>query len=762
MTVAETARGSEAAPFVRPDGKEKVTGSGRYTADLSLTGQLHAKFRYADHTHARIVSIDASRARAIPGVLAVLTHEDVPDVLYGDLVQDRRLFARERVRFEGDIVAAVAALTPEIAAAAAAAIEVEYEPLRPVSDIEAALAEDAPLIHEDWESYEADENLGLNGNVLGYSTVVKGDADAAIEEADVVVKGRYVTDSSQGAPIEPRALLAQWQGDHVTVWSSTQVPYAARAGVAHVLQIPQSHVRVVVPLLGGGFGSKCDFHYEGHVAALARAAGRPVKLVFSREEEFVAPDHRREGMVIELETGARKDGTLVARRGRLVLDGGAYCGEGGFFAQIAAMHACGPYVIENVNVESTLVYTNNQPSGSIRAPTAPQVCWAVEQHMDELAAALGIDPVDLRRRTLVEEGSEGPTRQVFGPIGMKATLERAVEMIAPDGELAEDEAIGVSCGWWPSFGNPSGAYVKLNADGSGTIVTGAQENGSGAVMALPLLAADVLGMEPSAFSILYQDTEAAPFDAGSSGSQTTMNNGRAVVEAAREVREKLLDLAAEQLEVDREDLELADGQVRVAGAPSKAVEITELAGSGEPLLGKGSGPVPEAPACDAQGCLGRLGMESFLEPQVFTHAARVKVDRETGVVRVLHVAAAHDSGVILNRIGADGQVFGGIVMGIGQALLEVSQLDEDGRQRNPHLLDYKLVTASDAPRIDVDWIETPAQNGGPKGSKGVGEPPTVPTPGAIANAIARAVGARVTELPMTPERVWAAMQQNGR
>ena len=249
----------------------------------------------------------------------------------------------------------------------------------------------------------------------------------------------------------------------MTIWSSTQVPYAARAGVAHVLQLPQSHVRIVVPLLGGGFGSKCDFHYEGHVAALARAAGRPVKLVFTREEEFIAPDHRREGMVIELETGARKDGTLVARRGRLVLDGGAYCGEGGFFAQMAAMHACGPYVIENVNVESTLVYTNNQPSGSIRAPTAPQVCWALEQHMDELAEALGLDPVELRRRTLFEEGSEGPTRQVLGPIAVRETLERALELIAPDGDLPEDEAIGVACGWWPSFGNPSGAYVKLNA-----------------------------------------------------------------------------------------------------------------------------------------------------------------------------------------------------------------------------------------------------------------------------------------------------------
>ena len=752
MNVAET----EPTPFLRPDGKEKVTGSGRYTADLSLTGQLHAKLRYADHTHARIVSVDASRARALPGVLAVLTYEDVPDVLYGDLVQDRRLFARDYVRFEGDVVAAVAALTPEIAAEAAAAVEVEYEPLPAVSDIEAALADDAPLIHADWESYEGDEELGRHGNVLGYSTIVKGDAEAGMAEAEVVVKGRYVTDASQGAPIEPRALLAQWQGDKVTIWSSTQVPYAARAGVAHVLQLPQSHVRIVVPLLGGGFGSKCDFHYEGHVAALARAAGRPVKLVFTREEEFIAPDHRREGMVIELETGARADGTLVARRGRLVLDGGAYCGEGGFFAQMAAMHACGPYVIENVNVESTLVYTNNQPSGSIRAPTAPQVCWALEQHTDELAETLGLDPVELRRRTLFEEGSEGPTRQVLGPIAVRETLERALELIAPEGDLPEDEAIGVACGWWPSFGNASGAYVKLNADGSGTIVTGAQENGSGAVMALPLLVADVLGMDPADFSILYQDTEAAPFDAGSSGSQTTMNNGRAVVAAAGEVRDMLLDMAAKRLEVAREDLELADGHVRVVGAPDRAIEISALAGSGERLIGKGSGRPPKNPPCDAEGCLGRLGMESFLEPQVFTHAARVKVDRETGVVRVLQVAAAHDSGTIVNRIGASGQVYGGVVMGIGQALLEVSQLDADGRQRNPHLLDYKLVTAADAPRIDVAWIETPAVNGGPLGTKGVGEPPTVPTPGAIANAIAQVVGSRITELPMTPERVWAA------
>jgi CO/xanthine dehydrogenase Mo-binding subunit len=744
--------------FVRPDGKEKVTGGGRYTADLDLTGQLHARFRYADHTRARILSIDTSRARSLPGVLAVLTHDDVPDVRYGVMVKDRRLFAKDEVRFEADVVAAVAALTPELAAQAVALIEVEYEPLPPLSDVEAALAPGAPLIHEDWGSYEGDDTLGRDGNVLGYSTVVKGDADAAMASADVVVSGRYVADGSQGAPIEPRAIVAQWQGDRVTVWSSTQVPFAARSGIAHVLQVAESNVRVIVPLLGGGFGAKCDFHFEGHVAALARAAGRPVKLVFSREEEFVAPDHRREGIVIELETGARRDGTLVARRGRLVLDGGAYCGEGGFFAQLAAMHACGPYVIENVGVESTLVYTNNQPSGSIRAPTAPQMCWAVEQHMDELAQALDIDPVELRRRTLIEEGAESPTRQVFGPLGMKETLERAAELIGYGDELPPGEAIGFACGWWPSFGVESGAYVKLNADGTGTIVTGAQENGSGAVMGLPLLAAEALGMKPEDFSILYQDTDAGPWDMGSSGSQTTFNNGRAVVAAAREVRGRLLELASERLEADVEDLELVDGAVSVKGAPTTAVSIAELAGTGATIIGKGAGRVPEAPASSPDsGCIGRLGFESFLEPQLITHAAHVRVDRETGVARVLRVAAVHDSGRILNPVGANGQVYGGVVMGIGQALTEGTQLDEDGRQRNPHLLDYKLPTASDVPDIDIAWVETPALDGGPGGSKGMGEPPCVPTAGAIANAIALATGARVRQLPMTAERVWEAL-----
>jgi CO/xanthine dehydrogenase Mo-binding subunit len=744
--------------FVRPDGREKVTGAGRYTADLVTAGMAHAAFRYADHSHARILRIDTSRARAVPGVSAVITQDDLPDVRFGGLVQDRTLFAKDVVRFEGEIVAGVAALTETAAAEAARLIEIEYEPLPALTDFVAAMEPGAPLVHADWGSYERDEQMVADGNTISYSTIVKGDVDAAMAEADVVVKSLYESDASQGVPIEPRAVLADWRGDEVTIWSSTQVPYAARDGVAQTLQIPAANVRVIVPLLGGGFGAKCDLHFEAQVAALARAARRPVRLVFSREEEFRAIAQRREGIVMEFETGAMRDGGLVARRARLVLDKGAYCGEGGFLGQMAAMHACGPYVIGAVFVESFLNYSNRQPSGSVRAPTAPQVCWGLEQHMDEVAHELGIDPVELRRRTLIEGGDEGPTRQIFDEIGVKQTLERAVEMIGYGRELPDDEAIGVAVGWWPSAPAPSGAYIHLNGDGSGTIVTGAQENGSGAVMAMPTFVAEELGMDPENFTLLYQDTAAANWDMGSCGSQTTFNSGRAILAAAADVRDQLLDAAAAELEADREDLELADGHVRVKGSPDRSVSIADLAGAGT-IHGKGSGEVPEVPAGDTGGCVGRLGSETFAAPQLITQAAHVKVDRETGVVRVLKVAAAHDSGMILNRMGADGQVTGGVVMGVGLALSEGTQFDDDGRQRNPHLLDYKLVTCSDAPAIEVDWVEIPTPNAGPRGSKGVGEPPQVPTAGAIANAIAKVVGAHVRQLPMTPERVWAAASE---
>ncbi|MGN6378739.1 MAG: xanthine dehydrogenase family protein molybdopterin-binding subunit [Gaiellales bacterium] len=748
-------------PFIRQDGKDKVTGNGRYAADLTLTGMLHAKFRFADHAHARILRIETTAARELPGVFAVITAADVPDVRYGPFVQDRTLFAKDVVRFEGDVVAAVAALTPEIAERAAALIDVEYEPLPVVNDAEAALEQGATLVHDGWAGYEADENVVRDGNDCSRSTIAKGDVDKGMAEADVVVKERYVADMSHAVPIEPRAVVAQWQGDKVTVWSSTQVPFIARSGVATTLDMPEADVRIIVPHLGGGFGGKCEFHFEAHVAALARAAGRPVRLVFSRREEFIAPDHRREGQVLELETGVNRDGTLVARRARLVLDNGAYSADAPFFPQLAAMLAVGPYRVPNLFVDASLAYTNRMPSGSVRAPTAPQSCWAVEQHMDSVAAQIGLDPLELRRRNVVREGDEGPAKQVFGPIGAAEALDRAAEMIGYGRDLPDGEAIGVALGWWPSFGMPSGAHVKINGDGSGTIVTGAQECGTGAVMALPLLAAQVLGMRPEQFTVVYQDTDAGPWDAGASGSQTTVNNGRAVMQAAGDIREQLLDLAEEELEAARADLELADGQVRVKGSPTKSVDISALAETahGDKLLiGRGSGSPPATPPSDLAGCTGRLGMESWVGPTFMAHAVRLRVDRDTGVARVLEVAAAHDSGTVVNRVGANGQVEGGVVMGIGMALSEGTQVGDDGRQLNPYLLDYKLQTASDAPPIAIDWVEVADYEVGPNGAKGVAEPPCVPTPGAVGNAIARATGARVHRLPMTPARVWEAMQ----
>ncbi len=357
---------------------------------------------------------------------------------------------------------------------------------------------------------------------------------------------------------------------------------------------------------------------------------------------------------MEFETGAMRDGRIVARKARLVLDKGAYCGEGGFLGQMAAMHACGPYIIDAIHVESYLNYTNNQPSGSVRAPTAPQVCWGLEQHMDEIARAIDMDPVELRRRTLIEEGAEGPTRQVFDHVGVRDTLETAVAMIGyDDADLPEDEAIGVATGWWPCMAAPSGAYIQMNGDGSATVLTGAQENGSGAVMAMPVFVGQELGIDPKDVSILYQDTDVAPWDMGSCGSQTTFNSGRAILAAAEEVREQLLAAAADQLEADRGDIELADGAARVKGSPDRSVAIADLVGEIGTVHGKGSGEVPEATPGDTGGCVGRLGNETFLAPQLITQAAHVKVDRETGVVRVLRVAAAHDSGRILNKAGRE-------------------------------------------------------------------------------------------------------------
>ncbi len=756
MTLTESRR------FIRADGPDKVTGSGRYAADMTLTGMLTAKFLYAGVAHARITRLDVSAARAMPGVFAVLTQADVPDVRFGS-VADRTLFAKDVVRYEGEVVAAVAAIDAATAQRAVEAIDVDYELLPVVTDLEAATDDGAQLVHEEWASYRA-VDVERSGNVASFTSMARGDVEAGLADADHVVASRYVADASHAAPIEPRGVLAQWEGDRVTIWSSTQVPFQARDGVCETLELPTNRVRVIVPHLGGGFGGKCGFHYEAHIAALARAARRPVRLVFSREEEFVAPDRRREGMIIEITSGVTNDGTITARKAKVLIDNGAYSADASFFPHMAAMHVLGPYQIDNVYAEASSIYTNHQPSGSVRAPTAPQACWALESHTDELARTIGMDPVAFRKKTSVDTGTTGVAGQVYDEIGLQECIDAAVAGIGADTDLPEDEAIGMAIGWWPSFPGASGAYVKIDSDGKGVIITGAQECGTGAVMTLPHLAAAELGMEPEDFELVYQDTSAGPYDTGATGSQTLLNNGRATVEASRQIAAQLRDLAAEELEASPADIVLEGGKAHVAGSPDSSITIEKLAGiaaGGEMLLGRGSGTPPEYPSAVGVDCVGDQGLSGWAAPQFSCHAVRIRLDRDTGVVRVLEVSTAHDSGVIINEAGASGQVEGGVLMGIGQALTEGTVYDEEGRQRNPGLLEYKLQTIADAPPISIHFAQVYTPGMGPHGAKPIAEAPNVATAAAISNAIAALLGEPVRRMPMTAERVWEAMGGTG-
>jgi CO/xanthine dehydrogenase Mo-binding subunit len=751
----------------RADGPAKASGSARYTADLTLPGMLHARLVLAGRSHARIERLDVGGARRAPGVRAVLTQDDVPDRRYGMAVRDRTLFARDVVRYEGEIVAAVAATTPERAAAAAALVEVDYTPLDPVLDPEAALAPDAPLVHPDFAAYAIDRAETRSGNDCARVTLVRGCVREGFAQADAVVAQRFTTDMTHPLAIEPHAVVADWADGRVTIWSTTQVPFLARTGVAATLGLSEGDVRVVVTHLGGGFGGKCDFHLEAHAAALSRAARRPVRLVLSRREEFLVPDLTRHPMRIDLRTGLRADGTIVAREARLILDTGAYASHGPIASELATLMAAGPYRIPHLSVEARTVYTNRTPAGSTRAPTGPQMCWAVEQHTDALAREVGLDPVAFRLRNLVGNGDAGPTGQRLAAPTARDCLLRADELVArppaalPPVPVGWREGVGIAVGWWGNVPLPSGAAVRLHGDGTATLVSGAQDNGSGAAVALVLLVAEELGLRPDQVSIVHQDTGATPFDFGSLGSQTTFNAGRAALAAARGVRAQLVERAAQRLGVEPAEIELRDGVAAVAADPERRAAVADVVAAalaeGTLIMAQAAPAPPARPEePDAGRSQGRGMYSSFPFPAYYCCAARVAVDPQTGRVLVREVVAVHDIGTVINPVGAEGQVEGGVVHSVGMALSEGVVLD-GGRQQTARLMDYRLQTAPDAPSVRVEFVAPRTAGAGPAGTRGVGEVGVIAAAGAVANAIADATGAPVHQLPMLPHRVWAAM-----
>lgn len=742
----------------RLDARDKVTGRARYATDLQLPGMLHGKIVRGDRPHARIVSIDASAARALPGVEAVLTAEDASG-RFGEIIKDQTIFAVDRVRHVGEPVAAIAAETEAIANEAANLIEIEYDDLPAVFDPIAALEPDAPLVHDDASSYPGPEPLIRWGNVLSQITLNRGDVEAAFARADRIIEGTYSAHSVHQTPMEPRAAVADVDASgRVVIHSSTQHPFGVRFQIHEALGLPISDIRVITETVGGGFGSKLEASLDLYAALLARATGRPVRLVNSREEDFTSGNPRHP-MTMHIRSAMAADGTILGREARVILDAGAYAVGSPLLGGVAAMLIPGPYHIPNIAVEVLSVYTNKMAFGAYRGPTGPQCVFAVETHMDEIAREMGIDRVALRLQNALDDGHEGHSGQRLERVSVKEAIRRAAEAIRIDepGVPSDPDKVrgkGLACAWWLTTTGAAGCGVQLNEDGTIVVQIGASEIGTGSVMgSIVQIIAEELQAPVEKIRVVWGDTDATPFDAGAQGSRTLYNAGKAAQAAARDARQQLLERAAEILEAAEADLEVVDGVVRVRGVPGRGVSYADLM-AGQmwvtgPVLGRGSF-LAAMPDSDEGAFRGSI-FTVFNAPSFHCHAAEVEIDRDTGQTRVVDYVAVQDAGFAVNPTLVEGQMQGGAVQGIGYALTEEIVI-EDGRMLNPNLALYKLPTTLETPAIRTIILEY-ASDEGPYGAKGVGEPPVILPPGAISTAIAAALGTPVRTTPFTPERV---------
>jgi CO/xanthine dehydrogenase Mo-binding subunit len=743
----------------RMDAPGKVTGAAIYAADFTLPGMLHGKVLRSREPHARLLRIDASRAARLPGVRAVITAADVVDVRYGGSVKDEEVFARERIRFAGQPLAAVAATTLETATAALAAIEVITEPLPPVLDVAAALAPDAPLVHEDWAGYTALPILHRDRNVCNRARIVVGDVERGFDEAERVFTHRFTTRSVHQGYTEPRAAVAQWDtAGGVSVWSNTQLPFEVQSTLSEILQVPPSRVRVIVPGVGGGFGGKLRVGVEHFAALLARATGRAVKVMTTSEEELTAA-YARQPAIVELKTGVTRDGRILAREGRLWFDTGAFAGSGPGVASVATLMLAGPYRIPNLLLEGYAVYTHKTNFGSFRAPSGPQANFAVESQMDIIADALGLDPLELRLRNIVREGEEGPTGQVLTAVGLEECLRKAAAAIGwEERRPAPGRGKGIACGWWTTTGGSSGVYVKVNPDGTVALNTGAAEIGTAALTGAAQVLAEDLGVELADIHVVSADTLSTPFDFGAQGSRTAFAVGNACRAAVADLKRQILALAARHLDVAEGALQVRDGCV-TAAVEGKRATLAELArlsqASGGGLIAHGTFVAPPTPY-DTKRVEGHV-YPAFHSPSFHAHAVDLSVDADTGEVTVHRYVVAQDVGFAMNPTYIEGQIEGGVAQGLGQALSE-EIVYENGRVLNANLTDYKMPTAVDVPRVESILVQHPSLVG-PFGAKGVGEPPNIEPPAAVANAVASATGVRITDLPITAEKIALALQE---
>lgn len=752
----------------RTDGEAKVRGEAIYGVDYGEQGMLYAKLLRSPVPSGAIKRLDLSGALACPGVEGVFSAADAPVPRYGAVVKDQPIFADDVVRYEGEPVAGIVAETEEQARAALAACVLEIEALPAVGDIESSLASRAPLVHPAWQSYDCAVNHPRHGNVAAelFSDPDPGAVESAFARADLIVEGEYWAQRQYQAYLEPKSAVSSWRDGRCVVHTASQFPFNVRDQVAECLGVRASDVRVIGHHLGGGFGAKLDASLEIYAAIFARKLRRPVKLVNERGEDLLTCGSR-ENARVRVRTALASDGTILGRDIDCTMDNGAYSGEMPYMASLP-MHVFGQvYRAGAARVRCRLVYTNTAPTGAFRGVSGVYLYFALERSMDECAERLGVDRRDFRMQNLIGDGDASLVGQVLEDAGILREaferIEKAVpwsEAKARTGFKGKLHGVGIAATTWLTNPGPGSVTLKLNEDGTLGFVSGATDNGSGAVtMGVVQIAAAELGLSSRDVVIQMPDTDSAAYDSGSQGSRTTHIVGRAAMAAAREVREKILTVTAELLEADETDLELADGQVRVKGSPSRAISLASVATAAMrsvgPIVGTGSYVTP-APSYDPS-CASGLLFPSFPTPTYHVHLAEVEVDEATGQVTVLRYVVAQEVGKAINPDGVRGQIQGGVAQGLGYVLYEGLEI-ENSRYKQRTLESYRLPLAVDVPNVEIILLEH-GDSAGPHGARGVGEPPIVPVAAAIGNAICDAIGKSINRIPLRPDDILLALNR---
>ncbi|MBS0412075.1 MAG: xanthine dehydrogenase family protein molybdopterin-binding subunit [Proteobacteria bacterium] len=740
---------------IRPDGADKVTGRAAYGADFNMPGQLVGKVLRSPHAHARIVSIDAKKARALPGVKAVITGADFPNLADefhegGEAASNLRdmamnVIARDKALYHGHAVAAVAAISSAIADEALALINVTYEVLPHVVEVEDAMAEGAPLLHPRMFTEGLEAKPDKPSNVAKRNRIARGDLDAGFAAADVIVEGRYTTKATHQGYIEPHATVASWAADgQCNVWSSSQGQFMVRTYCAKVLGKEISDIRVTPAEIGGGFGGKTVIYLEPLALALSRESGHPVKMIMSREEVFRATGPTS-GAVMHVRLGAKKDGTLTAADVELKYQAGAFPGSPVGAGSMTAL-AC--YDIPAFRITGYDVVTNTPKVAAYRAPGAPISAFAVESAMDDLALKLGIDPIALREKNAVHNGTKAAYGPTFQNIGYVETLQAIRDTEHYRTPLGPNQGRGMAVGFWFNVGGESTAAVNINEDGTAVVVTGNPDIG-GSRASMAMMAAETLGIAVDKVRPMVADTASIGFSMLTGGSRTTFATGMAVVQSAEKVIAELKRRAALIWDVNVDHVMWKDGSawcLDPAKADEKPLSLEAIAGQSA----RTGGPITGQTSLNAQGA----------GPGFAVHLCDVEIDPETGHVTVLRYSAAQDVGKAIHPAYVEGQIQGGVAQGVGWALNEEYIFDRDGHMENAGFLDYRVPVASDLPMIDAILVEV-ANPRHPFGAKGVGEAPIVPPLAAVANAVRRATGVRMADLPLSPPKIRAVLDAKG-